>query len=378
MRNTEALWGLSQRWDSRAELVTASGQLLASTDHVDPAARFRILSGTVTEDLNAAVTGECSVAVAFPWEDGVHPLVPTGLGDPFDPNSGSRLKVWAGPADGHLVQLGVFDLATFDVTAGPTGTTGQAKGYTLERAIRRAGFRAVTSYPAATLVTDILDDLVSEVIEGLVVLGDDSAQTTGPLSFAPGDDRLGKLEELAASVNINTRFDREGRFTRYRHPSLLEAGGAWQFTLDRLVGNQTRALSDEDVFNGAIVYAEPMDQDVDPTHAEIWLTSPVHPLYFDPDEPGASKVGPVPQVVTRSKAESYDQAYSEAKALLALNSSGHDRVGGRCAPWPDLETGHMAYIDFPAAGIYGFYRLHRLVHSLTGEATSFTAERLYT
>lgn len=163
-------------------------------------------AGSVTLDRTAAVRGRCTVSLATP------DLIPRTARDAISP-FGAELQVWRGielSTGPELVSLGVFPIQ--DLETDPSG--GEMTLNLLDRAQRviDAGFETTETIPAGTLVTDAIQQLITNGVPGISFRFVGSTEVTQLLVYDPGSstDRWAAAQSLAATIGCDLYFDGVG------------------------------------------------------------------------------------------------------------------------------------------------------------------------
>jgi hypothetical protein len=374
----EVVWGASGGFSARVDFLDAAGGVIASTD--DPDSRIVLVSGSVNEDRTQSVTRECSLRLLLVREensDEVHPLLPARPGDPLDPRTGGAVAVYAGPVrpsgTPDYVKLGVFKVTGANVRSSPlTGESIDLSGFSQEHEIRAANFWIPTVVLAGTRAVDAIVALVVEAIPDVELTYESSAvNVPGELSWGDGDDRLNAVTELAASVAMEARFDRQGVFRVRAAPQFgdePEQSPRWTLTEgDRAtVRDVGRDISDATLFNGVVVVGEPLDTDDDPVRAEAWDTRPTSPVYYDPDNPGRSLIGPRPKKIVSNLVTTVQQAEAMAAAELAKVLAFADKISVTMAANPEIEAEDVVRVIRSTMGVDALYRVESVTHDLLG------------
>lgn len=375
----EVVWGASGGFSARVDFLDPSGHTIAST--ADPQSRIVLVSGSVNEDRTQAVTRECSLRLLLvPDEAGeLHPLNPSKPGDPLDPRTGGAVAVFAGPirpsGTPDHEKLGVFKITDVHAASTGTGESLDLRGLSLEHEIRAAGFWVPTVVLEGTRAVDAIVALAVEAIPDIDVTSESSAVTVpGELSWGDSDDRLTAVNDLAASVAMVARFDREGV---YRVTTAVQFGDEpdqsprWTLSEGDLatVRDVSRDISDAELFNGVIVVGEPLNNDSDPVRAEVWDTRPASPVYYDPDNPGRSLIGPRPKKIVSPLVTTVQQAAAMAAAELAKALAFADRISVTMAANPEIEAEDVVRVVRSTMGVDALYRVQSVTHDLLGAAS---------
>lgn len=364
-------WGLSQRWNAWAELVV-NRQVMASSADDD----FQLLSGRVTEDLSRSVTADVSLDLGLTSSPSArHPLLPTRLGDLLDPNNHTHVRVFAG-YEGSEVQMGVFDLATCPITVDPSGTKVSITGMSLERTLQRAGFWETGTFGAGARVDAVIVSLVRGLLGAdLTMFIEQNDSVIPETTCKPGDDRLGKVTEMAQAAAMEFRFDRLGRVELRNAPSAAswhQSNASWTLSdgLEQPVAtliSAVREFTDEESYNGVIVEGSGhQDDQTAPIYYALWITNPSSPLYFDPNYPGASRRGPRPKHIRNEMVTTLEGAVGMAHAELARSTAVVDAVTAVCPANPEIRIGLYARLRSRSLDVDGVYRVVRVAHDLSG------------
>ena len=374
----EAVWGASGGYSARIDILDPGGDVVASTGTASSG--IVLVSGTVNEDITQPVTRECSVRLLLEnTADGSrHPMLPAKPGDPLDPRTGGALAIYAGPirpsGEPALVKLGVFKIIAANPTSTATGESLSLRGLSEETSISATPFYDVFNVSSGTPITQVIGDLVSQAIPNVRIHVESTGITAPQFSFADNDNRLAKVRELANAIGMVARFDRDGRF-RVEHAAeygdVAFVSPRWTFAegAGAVMRDVGRELDDSELFNGVIVVGEPRDTNTDPVRAELWDSNPNSPVYYNPNNPGASRMGPRPKKVVSPLVYTVDQARALAVVLLTRILSYPDRISVSAAANPHIEAGDLARIVRTTMGVDGLYEVQSITHDLLGGAS---------
>lgn len=383
----EVIWGASGGYSARIDFLDSSGDVVAST--ADPNSRIVLVSGTVSEDTTSAVTRECSLRFLFEnTPDGRrHPLLPAKPGDPLDPRSDSQLAIYAGPVRPSgkpaLVKLGVFHITAASPISSATGDALSVRGLSGEHHLSSTPFYRVFQVTSGTPITRAIERMVLEAMPHAKVFVESSSLTTPEFSFAESDNRMSRIRELANSIGMTARFDRNGRFRIEHQPEYGDAAFStprWVFTEGKnaVMRDVGRDLDDEDLYNGVIVVGEPRDTNSPPVRAELWDTNPASPMYYNPNAPGTSKRGPRPKKIVSPLVYTVAQAQALASYVLGQILTWPDKITVKVAANPHLEAGDLARIVRTTMGVDGLYEIQQVDHDLLGgESTAVCSARTF-
>jgi hypothetical protein len=377
----EAVWGASGGYSARIDILDPGGDVVASTGSA--ASGIVLVSGSINEDITQAVTRECTVRLLLEnTADGSrHPLLPAKPGDPLDPRTGGALAIYAGPIRPSgapaLVKLGVFKIVSASPSSEATGDSLSIRGLSEETSIAAAPFFDVFAVSAGTPITQVIGNMVTQAVPNVRIHVESTGITSPQFSFAEGDNRLTRVQELAASIGMVARFDREGRF-RVQHAAEY---GDTEFTSPRWVFTEgagavmrdvSRDLDDSELHNGVIVVGEPLDTNTDPVRFTLWDTNPNSPVYYNPNNPGASRVGPRPKKIVSPLVYTVEQAQAVAIVTLTQLLAFPDQISVTVAANPHIEAGDLARIVRTTMGVDGLYEVRSISHDLLGAASTAT------
>jgi len=371
----EVVWGASGGFSARVDILDPGGHVVAST--ATAASGIVLVSGTVNEDISQAVTRECSVRMLLEnTPDGSrHPLLPARPGDPLDPRTGGALAIYAGPirpsGEPALVKLGVFRITAASPTSTATGESLDIRGLSEETVISATPFFDVFSVSAGTPFTQVIGDMVTQALPNVRIHAESTGITAPQFSFADSDNRLQKVQELANAIGMVARFDRDGRFRIEHAPEYGDTAFVspqWTFAegAGAVMRDVSRELDDSELFNGVIVVGEPLDTNTAPVRAVLWDTRPDSPVYYNPNNPGASRMGPRPKKVVSSLVYTAEQAQAMAIVLLTRLLAYPDRISVSVAANPNIEAGDLARIVRTTMGVDGLYEVRSITHDLLG------------
>lgn len=372
-------WGASGGYSARIDILDAGGDVIASTANV--ASGIVLVSGKVSEDYTQPVARECSVRLLLEnTPDGRrHPLLPAKPGDPLDPRSGGSLEIYAGPIKPSgtpaLVRLGVFHITAASPTSSATGDSLSIRGLSEEVMISQTPFFDVFNVVAGTSISKVIGNMVIEAIPDVMLHLETTTVTSPEFSFSDSDNRLTKVRELAAVIGMDPHFDRRGWF-RLEH--MAEYGDAaytsprWTFTEGKqaVMRDVSRELDDTELYNGVIVVGEPRDSNTDPVRAQLWDTNIASPMYYNPNSPGASKMGPRPKKYVTPLVYTVDQARALAVVMLTRLLAWPDRISVTIAANPNIESGDLARVVRTTMGVDGLYEIQSIDHDLLGGAST--------
>ena len=377
----EAVWGASGGYSARVDILDPGGDVVAST--ATATSGIVLVSGTINEDITQAVTRECTVRLLLEnTADGSrHPLLPAKPGDPLDPRTGGALAIYAGPIRPSgipaLVKLGVFKIVAATPTSQATGESLSIRGLSEETSIAATPFFDVFNVSSGTPITQVIGNMVTQAVPNVRIHVESTGITSPQFSFADVDNRLTKVQELAESIGMVARFDREGRF-RVEHAA--EYGDTeftsprWTFDegVNAVMRDVSRDLDDSELHNGVIVVGEPLDTNTDPVRFSLWDSNPNSPVYYNPNNPGASRVGPRPKKIVSPLVYTVEQATAVAIVTLTRLLAWPDRISVTVAANPNIEAGDLARIVRTTMGVDGLYEVRSITHDLLGAASRAT------
>jgi hypothetical protein len=145
----------------------------------------------------------------------------------------------------------------------------------------------------------------------------------------------------------------------------------WTFTEGDLatVRDVSRDIDDSSLYNGVVVVGEPLDTAADPFRAELWDTRPNSPVYYDPNNPGASLIGPRPKKIVSNLITSYQQAEQLAAVELAKVLAFPDRISVDVAAQPKIEKDDVVRVIRTTMGVDALYLVESITHDLLGRAS---------
>ena len=371
-------WGQSSGFTARVEILDAAGQVVASTG--DSRSGIVLASGTVDEDASQSVTRSCSLRLllATQTNGAVHPLIPTRPGDPLDPRTGGSMVIWAGhfrpSGQPDLVKLGVFRISSVSFTSGVSGDGLNIRGYSREAAISAVPFFDAHQVAAGTRITSVIETMVVEALPNATYHIESSTVTLPACSFGDSANRMSVIGDLAGAIGMRAHFDRDDRLrvehiAQHGSPDQLAARWAFSEGNGAVLVDIAREIDDSEMFNGVIVVGEPKNSADPPVRAVLWDTDPSSPTFYDPANPGASRVGPRPKKVVSQLISTVAQAQELCFAMLHQILSWPDQLSVTLAPNPAIEAGDVVRVVRSALGVDGLYKVQRVTHDLTGKTT---------
>lgn len=302
----------------------------------------------------------------------------------------------------QLVQLGVYRITAASPASSREGQSVSLRGMSYESLISSVPFRDTYNVAAGTLVTTAIREIAAGAIPGLDMEIESSPTTLPTSSWSDRDNRMTVVGELAASLGMVAKFDRAGRLrvghgwgstagpdqitvTVTANPSIeighyarvvrtpmgvngiyqvlkvthdlfggeskLICGLAGDLSTPRwdliegpnsVVRSVTREISEikAQAFNGVTVVGEPRDSLAIDVRAERWDTDPRSPTFYDPYNPGASRIGPQPYKVVSPIVRTQQEAENLAEVELRRKVISRDPMstlaelvaGNRVAP----------------------------------------------
>lgn len=374
----DAIWGSSGGFSARIDVLDVGGGVIAST--ATASSGIVLVSGSVSEDITQPVTRECSVRLLLEsTPDGDrHPLLPSRPGDPLDPRTGGALAIYAGPirpsGEPALVKLGVFRIVAASSVSTATGESLSLRGLSEEHVIAATPFFDVFNVTAGTPITQAIGSIVTQAVPNVRIFTESSAVVAPAFSFGDSDNRNAKARELANAVGMTARFDRNGWYRIEVAPDPFDAAyrsPRWTFSegVNAVVQEVARELDDSKLYNGVIVVGEPKDSSTPPVRAQLWDTNPASPVYYNPNNPGASRMGPRPKKVVSPIVATVQQAQALCSVLLSSILSWPDRISVTVTANPSIEAGDMARVVRTTMGVNALYEVQAVTHDLLGGAS---------
>jgi hypothetical protein len=173
-----------------------------------------IVSGSVSFNRRGRILSSFNVSTVDPLR------LPAGPDDPFSP-FGYELQIFRGVKGGGgeiLAPLGVFPIQDSSID-GVTLLTSIA-GMDRSQLISDALFEDAVQIVEGSNVITAIQLLVEDAVPGLEFLFPSTTFLTPLLTYAPGDDRLAAIHEMARSIGHEFLFDGLGRCVLRPEPSL--------------------------------------------------------------------------------------------------------------------------------------------------------------
>lgn len=175
-----------------------------------------------------------------------------------------------------------------------------------------------------------------------------------------GGDPWQDIQDLATAIGYEAFFDAKGVFVFRPVPDPSVGDAVWVFdeTINPLVSEVTRELSNEQTFNHVIVAGQSTSSS-NPVTAEAFDNNASSPTYI------LGPYGEVTERVTLSTVTTQDQAQAAANALLLNSLGGADTVTLACVPQPALEPGDIVKINCGDVLVDGNYMINSMVTSMS-------------
>lgn len=175
-----------------------------------------------------------------------------------------------------------------------------------------------------------------------------------------GGDPWQDIQDLATAIGYEAFFDAKGVFVFRPVPDPSVGDAVWVFdeTINPLVSEVTRELSNEQTFNHVVVVGQSTSTS-NPVTAEAFDNNASSPTYI------LGPYGEVTERVTLSTVTTQDQAQAAANALLLNSLGGADTVTLTCVPQPALEPGDIVKINCGDVLVDGNYMINSMVTSLS-------------
>jgi hypothetical protein len=351
----------SREFVARVEVLDADGTPVFTTEPTSDVNRVRVAGLSITVDETRTIRGDAHCEIAVPaGETSVVPSTATAI---LSPLSGATFRVWAGfrvPSTGQpeLVPCGRYDIETCDITETAQGVRIELEGQDLTGRLDVADITTpglLSIFGSEKLF--VCELLVRPVLPTMPILTVPSGQTTGWIFVDDMNNRLSEITEILTSMGYAMWMDPDG-FSLHMEPrATTEDTASWVYDTAnfKVVGSVKNNLSRRRVYNGVVTKGETTSSDVPPVRAEAWDIDPTSPTYYDPANPGASRIGPRPYFMTSQYIVDQNQANWAAIAELIRLRGLLQQVTVRVGINPAINVGDVVHVERPGIGVIGRY-----------------------
>lgn len=332
-----------------------------------------IENGSITSDPDAAIRrrvtlnidlgkGDSGLYVPAGGYDGDHGLWPAGL----EANIRQGVVLRPGPQGTEWVNLGWFILSRPRVHDDGSNFTLSIEGADLSKKINRAslvdafdiGFGTPMTYAVTRILMYALPTLGEEDFDFSLVVDDPGMPH---LTLTAGGNPWDVFSKITRSHGyyMDISVDRKVRMRIIPRPGVDDPIIAYEEDEYNIVDKIERELDEDSAINGVIVVGgNPSVGNA--IRGEAWNKNPLHPLYYDPASPGASKVGPHIQTMNVNWVADQNQADAVAEFELFRLGEVAETVSLSAAPMFCHEPFDIVRLHRARAGIGGDYILHSM------------------
>lgn len=313
-----------------------------------------VLGGDVTFDTTADVTSTLDLTTNFNW-----PANPTDVGTPYGQEIFIERGVQYGTGTKEYVGLGYFRIDSVEQDNAPRGNiriTGS------DRMANVLDGRSIVpiQYGSAASVGSVIDDVIGDVVPGLVSVYDFSAYS---ITLGSGHildrDRLKFVQDLVAAYGKVAYFDYEGRLQVKSRPN-PNAAPVWAINHGRngVLVTAKRQISRDGVYNAVVASGEP-----------VGAGAPVLGIAFDVDNTSPTyylgPFGTVPMFYTSSFLTTNAQCQAAALAQLQATTGLPYIVSLGTVPNPALEGWDVVLVSYSEEDNVETHILDRVSYSLS-------------
>lgn len=295
----------SCRVDARVRVVEPGLSGVTVTD-AQTLATLEVVSGHVTLDSTADIRGTVDLTTTAKFW-------PKSATDPLTPY-GHELFVEAavvfGDGSREWVSQGYYRIESIEQPDAPNGTI-DVTGSDRMAGIKDARIPSPLTFPAGTLVTDVIESVVTDVYSW-ATFDLDASLTGKTLATAQTttDDRYAFLHDLITSHGLVGFWDYRGIFKAAPPPDPAATVAVIKSGRNGVLTSLSRTLNRDSVFNAVVASGEQLDDTIPPVSATVVDSNPASPTFWDGD------FGHVPQFFSSSLLTTVDQCTSAATSLL--------------------------------------------------------------
>lgn len=305
-----------------------------------------IISGDVSLDGAAAIRSTIEVEISAVDQATGEPLWPNGSSDTLTPYGAIELFVERGVAFGggsiEYVSLGYFRIDDVEQSEAPAGPI-RISGSDRMANVVDSKLTEPRQYAASEAYSDVLYDLVSEAIPGVIIEWDDIPLALGPIgrSVPVESDRYAFVNELVTGLGKIAYFDHRGVLIVRTPPNPNLPVWAVARGREGVLVSAGRSLSRSGVYNGVVATGEALDTGT-PARALAVDNNPNSPTRW------GGPFGRVPREFSSPLLTTTAQAQLAAGTVLRRSLGLPYNVNFTAVPNPALEP-----LDPIAVGIEG-------------------------
>lgn len=308
-----------------------------------------VLGGNINVSLESAQRRRASVQV------GGASLVPTTVASLLHPLSGNRVKLYRGIrfANGteEYCPCGYFVVVDAETTRNKDGLRTDLSLIDLSQLISEYGFNAEYVVAVGTNYKTAMSALITSPLPSQPQAHADITAVTPQLVFDVGDDRLEKLQTMAADVAHQQYMDPNGTSVIKLLPRIDVDASVFTYVASGkvIVSQVTNALTRRDTKNHIIVRGESTSNTA-PVQGSAWDSNSSSATYAGAP-PGTGFSFYAPELLISEYITTTTQADSVAAAKLRQKLGVNQKVTVTGIVNPALEAGDIVTVDRPDAGI---------------------------
>ena len=327
---------------SKIELLNNGRVLLSSDPLTSPT--LIMVSGSVTMDITASVTGSCALTLV----DQTGTLVPGNANDYLAPGI-NEIRLYAGyqlsSGLAEYVSMGVFSYDETDVVNTGDGLEISLTGYDRSGKVNLTRFAhpyvAGTSGSASFNSLNVMLDLITYGYPRVSFKPFGSIavyQLPNPTVYDAQSNPWEAAQSLATSMGCYLFVDGDGDFVLLpvTNISPIPDWGIDEGANPIMLSSNSRMITAN--YNGAIVTGDGTGSTTVPAYGESWNTDPTDPMFYDPADPLTSNIGPRPEFYTSPLITTNAQAFTTAQTMVVKQRGNSQLYEGSILPNPAMEV----------------------------------------
>jgi hypothetical protein len=323
----------------RAEMIDTAGQHVVDVP---------LTSGTIDFDGEAAEQWACQVAI--PGEE----WVAHDPGDPLDPRSGLRLRMWWRLLiNGGWVEIpvGTFVLEDPRITDNGAMPTTSMRGRDPLTIIRRAGYGSLVISVGGLTIPAALERIMRAIAPSTPFRIESSSTRTLPTTYElTGQDPLDDMVTIARQADLVIRTDPEGNVVAAPNPDSQAIRADWQEGPDCPVTDLARGVNTSQMLNSVTVVSTNPEV-IPPISVTVEDTDPSSPTWI------GGQWGRRATTIRTDSIASEDAARSMAQGILNGRRRPQEEIQVEVPPRGDLMYRDKVALARAMSGVANTYRI---------------------